>query len=221
VEAAADRARRGRGAESGDLRPGLMSLDLLAEGEASAHYAQLADRFLGSRATPLLDLAWAVVAGLEGDADAAPTPEAAPQPRWLLTGLPAEASGGLVEEVEQGWLPVEGERLGLVRSAEGERTFRAHAAPRRPDRIEAISRVEFEAWWPLTEGRRLAHRSHRIAALPGWRFDQFADRRLVLAVVEGGGDPTPPAWLEQALVRDVTGERGYRDEALARRGPRR
>ncbi len=221
VEAAADRARRGRGAESGDLRPGLLALDLLADGEASAHYAELAERFLGSRATPVLDLAWAVVAGLEGVEVAEPQAPAAPLPRWLLTGLPAEASGGSVEEVEQGWLPLEGEQIGLVRSAAGERTFRVHAGPRGAARVESIGRAEFEAWWPLTEGRRLAHRSHRIATLPGWRFDEFTDRRLVLAVVEAGGDPTPPAWLEPALVREVTGERGYRDEALARRAARR
>jgi CHAD domain-containing protein len=221
VEAAADRARRGRGAESGDLRPGLLALDLLAEDEAVALYASLGERFLDARATPLLDLGWAVVAGLEG-ADAAERPvPAVPQPRWLLTGLPPEVSGGSVEEVAQGWLPLDGEQLGLVRSTEGDRTFRVRPGTKGAVRVESIGRAEFEAWWPLTEGRRLAHRSHRLATLPGWRFDEFADLRLVLAVVEAGGDPTPPPWLEPAVVREVTGERGYRDEALVRRTPRR
>lgn len=221
VEAAADRARRGRGAESGDLRPGLLSLDLLAAGEADALYREIAERFLQSRATALLDLAWAVVAGLEGGAEEGQLDEAAPAPRLLLTGLPPEATSGDVEEVQQGWLPGDGEQVGLVRSAGGERFFRARRGPRGTRQVEATTRADFEAWWPLTEGRRLSHRSHRVAALPGWRFDEFTDRRLVLAVVESGGDVTPPGWLEPSVVRDVTGERGYRDEALARRGPRR
>jgi CYTH domain-containing protein len=109
----------------------------------------------------------------------------------------------------------------MVRSAGGERHFRAGPTRRGPPELEAISRADFEAWWPLTEGRRLAHRSHRIATLPGWRFDEFTDRRLVLAVIEAGGDAAPPAWLEPVVVREVTDERGYRDEALARRAPRR
>jgi hypothetical protein len=43
----------------------------------------------------------------------------------------------------------------------------------------------------------------------------------VLAVAEEGNAEPPPPWLEPVLVRDVSGERGYLDEALARRPARR
>ncbi len=220
VEAAADRARRGRDAGSGDLRPGLLAIDQLAARQAAEVFGQLAERHLRSRASAILDLAYAVVAGLEGPADQDPAPEAAAERRLLLTGLPVEASGGQVEEAALGWLPGEREHVGRVHSALGEGWFRERPSSRGSVEISAIARSDFEAWWPLTEGRRLTRRSHRVAALPGWRFDEFTDRRLVLAVIEPGGEPTPPAWLEPVLVREVTDERGYRDEALARRAPR-
>jgi CHAD domain-containing protein len=220
VEAAADRARSDRDPSSGDLRPGLLAIDQQAAREAAAIYRQLAEVYLPTRATAVLDLAYAVVAELEGSSDGAERVESLPERKLLLTGLPAEAAGGVVEEVTQGWLPGEQGHVGMVRSAGGERFFLAHPAARGTAELETISRADYEAWWPLTEGRRLSHRSHRVADLPGWRFDQFADRRLVLAVTEPGAEATPPAWLEPALVRDVTEERGYRDEALARRAPR-
>jgi CHAD domain-containing protein len=221
VEASADRARRGRGAESGDLRPGLLALDQLADRDAAEAYGELAGRYLPNRATALLDLAYAVVAQLEEPAgDEAPA-EAAAERRLLLTELPAEALGGEVEEVAQGWLPGEHEHVGMVSGAGQERFFRAWTGRHGAVELEPLSRTDYQAWWPLTEGRRLLHRSHRSGALPGWRFDQFTDRRLTLAVVEPGADPATPLWLEPLVVREVTGERAYRDEALARRPPRR
>lgn len=220
VEAAADRARRGRGAGSGDLRPGLLAIDQLAAREAAEVYDRLAEDYPRSRATALLDLTYAVVAGLEGTVDDDQAAELAPERRLLLTGLPAEATGGEAEESTLGWLPGEREHVGQVRSARGEGWFRARPAPHGSIEIDSISHASFEAWWPLTEGRRLARRAWRLADLPGWRFEEFTDRRLALAVVEPGADATPPAWLEPAVVRDVTGERGYRDEVLARRAPR-
>jgi CHAD domain-containing protein len=223
LEAAADRARRDRGAPSGDLRPGLLAIDQLAAREADEIYGRLAEGYLRGRATGVLDLAYAVVAGLEGpqDEEAAGAAPVASERRLLLTGLPPEAGGGEAVETELGWLPGETERVGLARSASGEGWFRERSAPHGAIQIDSISRADFEAWWPLTEGRRLARRVHRSGALPGWRFEEFTDRRLVLAVVEAGADATAPAWLEPAVVREVTGERAYRDEALARRAPRR
>jgi hypothetical protein len=67
----------------------------------------------------------------------------------------------------------------------------------------------------------VAKRCHRTEAGPGWRFDEYLDRRLVLAVAEAGPEAPAPPWLEPLVVRDVTDERGYADEALARKTPRR
>jgi CHAD domain-containing protein len=220
-EAAADRARwRGRGGGDADFRPGLLALERLAAARAAAHWTDLEAGYLGGRARPLLDLAYAVVAALEArGAEAAP---AVPERKLLLTALPSEVAGGEVEEIEQGWLPgaTAQESVGQIRSALGERHFRARAAGRGAAGVEPLARGDFEALWPLTEGRRVARRSHRSQAEPAWRFDEYLDRRLVLAVAEAGQD-VPPPWLEPLVVREVTLERGYTDEALARRPARR
>jgi CHAD domain-containing protein len=130
VEAAADRARRGRGAGSGDLRPGLLALDQLAARDAAEAYGRLAAEYLQTRATAILDLAYAVVAGLEGEAEEDAAAEVAPERRFLLAGLPPETEGGEVVEAEQGWLPGEREHVGVVRSTSGEGWFRARPAGR-------------------------------------------------------------------------------------------
>ena len=223
AEAAADRARwSGRGGGDADLRPGLLGLDRLAVDRMAAGWARLQEGWLQARATPLLDAVYAVVGGLEARAAAADVAEA-PERRLLLTALPPEVSGADVEVVEQGWLPGDRPResVGLVRSSRGERHFRARAAGRGAPVVTPLSRGDFEALWPLTDGRRLAHRSHRAAAAPGWRFDEYLDRSVVLAVAETAGDAEPPPWLEPVLVRDVTDERAYAHDALARRPARR
>lgn len=60
-----------------------------------------------------------------------------------------------------------------------------------------------------------------MAAAPGWHFEEYLDRALILAVAEEGNAEAPPPWLEPMLVREVSAERGYLDEALARRPARR
>jgi len=224
TEAAAERARwRAKEAAELDLRPGLLALTRLASDRAAEWYGRLSDGFLGARATPLLDRAYAVVAALEGRAGSEAAPPPAPQRRLLLTALPPEVAGGGTDELEQGWLP--GDRLhesvGMVREGGGERWFRCRAAGRAGPVEEPLTRAGFEALWPLTEGRRLARRGLRSGAAPGWRFDEYLDRRLVLAVAEAPEAGEPPAWLEPVTVRDVTGERGYQDEVLARKAVRR
>jgi hypothetical protein len=112
--------------------------------------------------------------------------------------------------------------VGVTRSPLGEQWYRARPGARgRPARVDAIARAEFEAFWPLTEGRRVSKRRHLVAGAPGWHFDEYLDRPLVLAVAEEGNPEPPPPWMEPVLVRDVSTERGYLDEALARRPARR
>jgi hypothetical protein len=182
---------------------------------------------LAARATPVTDAAYAVVAALEARDGGADGHEAGPPPvperRFLVTAIPPEGRGGDVEELEQGWLPGDGsESVGVTRAAPGEQWFRAHAPGRgRPGRVQSISRTDFEAFWPLTEGRRIAKRRHLVPTSPGWHFDEYLDRALVLAVAEEGNGSEPPAWLEHTLVREVSAERGYLDATLARRSARR
>ncbi|HET8538323.1 MAG TPA: CHAD domain-containing protein [Anaeromyxobacter sp.] len=225
LEARAEEARRGAAAIAG-LRPGLLALLRLARERAGAAWTRLAAEHLASRATPATDAAYAAAAALESpgeDEDAEAGPPTAPERRFLVTAIPPEGRGGDAEELEQGWLPGEArESVGVTRSPLGEQFFHARAPGRgRPGRIETIDRAGFEAFWPLTEGRRIAKRRHLVAAAPGWHFDEYLDRPLVLAVAEEGNAEEPPPWLEPVLVREVSAERGYLDEALARRPARR
>ena len=225
LEARAEEVRRGEPIPG--LRPGLLALLRVAEQREDAARHDLAAPLAG-RATPLVDAAYAAVAALEAppeeafpEEDGAPPP--APERRFLVTEIPPEGLGGDVETLEQGWLPGEGrESVGVARSALGEQWFRARAAARgRPGRVETIARGEFDDLWPLTEGRRIAKRRHLVPAAPGWHFDEYLDRPLVLAVAEEGNAGAPPPWLEPVVVRDVSVERGYLDVALARRPARR
>ena len=231
VESAAERARwrrrGGDGRQDGGpgLRPGLLALERLAARRAEALFARLEREFLPDRATPLLDQVWVVVAALEARAGIARGEEEEPQRRFLLSELPEAARGEDAEEIRQGWLPGDKvrESVGAARSALGERFFRLvtrGAGSRRVESEEEISGEAFEAFWPLTEGRRIRKRRHLAPSEPGWRFDEYLDRHLFVAVAEPGNDAEPPAWLEPAVVREVTAERGYLDEALARRPAR-
>lgn len=220
VVAAAERAlSRRKGGEAGpDLRPGLLAVEKLARERSAALHGELEARWLRGGSTELLDRVFEVVAALEWrDAE-----EAGPERRLLLSELPEQARGE-AEEAEQGWLAGGRESFGRVRGPDGERWFRAtlqgHGAGRL-EAVEEISLADFEAYWPLTAGRRVHKRRHRSAGEPGWCFDEYLDRKLVLAVAVEGGGAEPPQWLEPALVRDVTEERGYADEALARRAPK-
>ena len=215
VVAAAERAR-GEGDTA--LRPGLLFVERLAAERAEALFLRLQEGWLRGVTSALLDPAFEVVARLEWrDAE-----EAEPEQRLLLSELPVEGQGE-AEELWQGWLPSGREGYGRVVAVTGggERFFRSTTQGRGAARfevVEEVAREEFEAYWPLTEGRRIHKRRHRPAAAPAWAFDEFLDRKLVLAVaVDGGGAPVPQ-WLEPAFVRDVTKERSYGDEALAKRG---
>jgi hypothetical protein len=225
LEARAEEVRRGEPFPG--LRPGLLALLRVAEQREAVARQELAAPLAG-RATPLVDASYAAVAALgQPPQDELPQDEGAPPPaperRFLVTEIPPEGLGGDVETLEQGWLPGEGrESVGVTRSALGEHWFRARAAARgRPGRVEPTSRSEFDDLWPLTEGRRIAKRRHLVPAAPGWHFDEYLDRPLVLAVGEEGNAEAPPPWLEPAVVREVSAERGYLDEALARRPARR
>jgi len=225
LDARAEEIRRGATAIAG-LRPGLLAILRLAQQRGADLASRIAAEHLDVRATPVTDAAYAVVAALEGrgeDGDADDDPPAAPERRFLVTAIPPEGRGGDVEELEQGWLPGDGrESVGVTRSPLGEQWFRARAPGRgRPGRVETVSRSEFEAFWPLTDGLRIAKRRHLVTAAPGWHFDEYLDRPLVLAVAEEGNVEDPPPWIEPVVVREVSAERRYLDEALARRPARR
>jgi CYTH domain-containing protein len=85
---------------------------------------------------------------------------------------------------------------------------------------ESVAPDVFDALWPLTAGRRLRKRRHRVAEGElTWEIDQFLDRDLVLAEVEL---PAPevevaiPAWLAPWVQREVTDDPAYGNFELSR-----
>jgi CHAD domain-containing protein len=221
-DAEAERLRHPERAEGPGLRPGLIALELLASRRARELFHRLRAEVLPSRGQDALGPALAVAAALE--ARAARRAHGPAEVRHLLDGLPEGARDWPdPEEEEAGWLPDAAGREGfrLLRARGEERFLRevtAGTGARRSAVLEPTDRETFEAYWPLTAGRRLVRRRRVDPSGGGWRVDEYLDRPLVLAVGPEGA--APPAWLETVRVREVTGERAYRDEAIARRPAR-
>jgi CHAD domain-containing protein/CYTH domain-containing protein len=145
--------------------------------------------------------------------------------KYLLTGLPPAMPQADVVTMEQGYLPGERlvERLRREVSAGGEcftRTVKTGAGIARSELEEATTRGIFYAMWPLTSGRRVSKRRHRVrAGALTWEIDEFTDRDLVVAEVElrdASLEPAIPDWLKPVVVREVTGEPEYVNANLAR-----
>jgi hypothetical protein len=81
-----------------------------------------------------------------------------------------------------------------------------------------LSDEAFLALWPETEGLRLTR--HRRQAVRGgrcWTVDVVDERGPILAEGADPGEGRLPRWLQEVVVREVTGERAYADERLATR----
>ena len=145
--------------------------------------------------------------------------------KYLLCGLPDNWPEAESLFVEQGYLPGDRlvERLRRTRTQRGEalfRTVKVGVGIQRIELEEETTREVFDTMWPLTAGRRLTKRRHRIP-VNGlvWEIDEFTDRDLVLAEVElldALQEPMIPDWLAPFVVRDVTGEPEYVNVNLAR-----
>lgn len=224
VDAAAERARqvgeavfdgkRGRGPR--DLRPGLVAIARQVRTRRDGLYRELVAR------RPGVDALVEEVRALAGDlARAVPVRV---ERKYLCRAAPAVAGAEMVD-IEEGYLPGDRieERLRRVRAADGgvrlTRGIEVADGVRRTEVEEECPRELFERLWPLTEGRRIAKIRYRVK--DGdlvWDIDRFEGRDLILAEVELPSDATqvtPPGWLAEVIVRDVTGERDLTDEAIA------
>ena len=144
--------------------------------------------------------------------------------KYLLSAIPPRAGEEPAVEIVQGWLPGSRlrERVRRVRRDGAERYFRAVKRGGGAARVEAeeeTTREVFETLWPLTEGRRVAKRRHRIQdGAHLWEIDAFTDRELVIAEVElpaREADVVLPEWLRPFVLREVTGDPAYLNENLA------
>jgi CYTH domain-containing protein len=146
--------------------------------------------------------------------------------KYLLRALPDKTSGARVLEVEQGYLPGDriNERIRRTIGADGIRFYRTIKAGSGVDRLEIEEETTqefFETVWPLTRGKRVAKRRYLIPDRDVvWEIDEFVDRTgLWLAEVELESVEQVvhiPDWLARVLVREVTDEKGFTNQALAR-----
>ena len=145
--------------------------------------------------------------------------------KYLLSGLPPEATAAPSMEIEQGYLPGERviERLRRIHAEGGVelvRTVKEGSGLVRLEVEEAVTPEVFDAVWPLTEGRRLRKRRYRVLAGDlTWEIDQFLDRDLVLAEVElptAEAGVAIPSWLDPWIEREVTEDPGYGNFELSR-----
>jgi CHAD domain-containing protein/CYTH domain-containing protein len=145
--------------------------------------------------------------------------------KFLLTRLPESMPGAKSLVIEQGYLPGDRlvERLRSVQVGERRtyyRTVKIGSGLVRTELEDETSGVIFRKMWPMTKGKRLTKKRHRI---PNgdftWEVDEFTDRDLVLAEVELPAADTPveiPDWLQPFVEREVTGEVAYLNSTLAR-----
>lgn len=134
---------------------------------------------------------------------------------------PPDLSGTDADPIEQGYLAIGTD--GEVRlRRKGEQTLltvKRGAGLSRGEAEVEVSREQFEALWPLTEGRRLRKRRH-VLPHDGLEIevDLYEDELegLIVAEVEFDSEEQargfePPAWLGD----EVTGDERFLNESLA------
>jgi adenylate cyclase len=143
--------------------------------------------------------------------------------KFRLREAPAWLGDHDTNRIEQGYLAIEGGDGAEVRlrrsGGEAWLTVKRGAGKTRDENEIEVSEDQFEALWPLTEGRRVAKVRyvvpHDTLAI---EVDVFEGdlRELVMAEVEFESEAAsdefdPPEWLGE----EVTGDRRYANETLA------
>ena len=145
--------------------------------------------------------------------------------KFVLAAPPAEAVAAPAVAIEQGYLAADSEFEVRLRAAGGERLLtvkRGHGESREEAELRLYAE-QFDALWPLTEGRRLRKSRRRVPLGDGLlaEVDRYEGELegLVVAEVEFPSPEAsrgfrPPPW----LGREVTGEAAYANQALALNG---
>lgn len=202
-------------------REGLSALARLAQARASAAFAQLEEGWGGKDAKAFFRELEAACAALETRGGSGLEIER----KYLLRGMPPDMPDGTVERITQGYLPGRKfiERLRAVQRGRQRtyvRTVKIGTGLVRTELEEETTRAVFDALWPLTAGRRVTKRRHRVAVGDlAWEIDEFTDRDLVLAEIEIPSSDRKvalPDWLKPYVEREVTGDPAYLNANLAR-----
>ena len=203
------------------LHSGVLAVAVALRQRAQEHFDTLQLRWGPEQARALEGSIDAIARELEGHVP----DDVEIERKYLLHSLPESMPGADVVMIDQGYLPGRRliERLRRELSATGEcltRTVKSGSGVARTELEEQTTPEVFDAMWPLTQGRRVTKRRHRVVDGPlTWEIDEFTDRDLVLAEVElrdAVQQPELPDWLVSSVVREVTGEPEYVNANLAR-----
>jgi CYTH domain-containing protein/CHAD domain-containing protein len=189
----------------------------------------------------VLVVGWAIVQ-YEGSRRPRP-PEADPPPptpeppaasgveierKFLVNELPGSLDSYPHEEIEQGYLAIDGEVELRVRRRDGGATVITLKAGSGESRLEEEFEIDpsrFGALWPLTKNRRLHKVRYRVPAPDGLVFELdvyggflsgLRTAEIEFPSSEASAAFHPPAW----LGKEVTGDSSYKNQSLAQREAR-
>jgi CYTH domain-containing protein/CHAD domain-containing protein len=142
--------------------------------------------------------------------------------KFLLEQLPAELEQSPAVDIEQGYLAVtKNTEVRVRRHGEGfSLTLKRGAGEEREEIEVELDRRQFEALWEATDGSRLTKRRYlvslgdRVSAEVDVYFGSLAGLRVAEVEFpsrEAAASFQPPDW----FGREVTGHRGYANQALA------
>jgi adenylate cyclase len=141
--------------------------------------------------------------------------------KWLAESRPGDVIGRTGTRIEQGYLTSQrdGPEVRIRRrAARCSLTVKGTGNLARTEVELPLSMREFEALWPLTEGRRVLKKrvvcplAHGLVA----EIDEFEDRKLVLVEVEFTSEQQAQAFVAPSWFgRDVTDDPGYKNRNLA------
>ncbi|MBI5103539.1 MAG: CYTH domain-containing protein [Solirubrobacterales bacterium] len=146
--------------------------------------------------------------------------------KFLVDALPPELDGVPSRRIQQGYLAVapDGVEVRLRREDDHvELTIKSGPAMVRVEEHVAVDARQFEALWPLTEGRRLSKTRHLVPLGDGLTaevdvYDDALDGLLTAEVefpsAQASEAFTPPPW----LGAEVTGDKRYANQSLATAG---
>ena len=220
---AAKGKRKRAPASTDDAIPGLLALARRLRKVEEAAFRTVKTTWLGKGIGPVLTRVEGVALALDAIAREGRELDR----RYALTALPPDMPPASMSEVDLGFMSGEQieEQIRRERPTDAAetryyRTLNAGDGVGRVMLETVVDERTFDALWPLTKGRRVRARRHRLE-VDGWMWELFelTDRSLVLAVVQvqtGDNVPPVPEWLTPVIDKDVSGDEKFAMRSLAK-----